>query len=276
MEYRKNTIVVKYGGNAMIDEGAQRSVARDLAFMHMVGMSPVVIHGGGPAISEHMERVGLEPKFIQGQRRTDEETFEIVEMVLCGKVNNQIVKLMNEEGACAVGLSGKDGALIRARKHLREIMKDGRIESLDLGKVGEVERINVTIIERILESGMVPVIAPIGIGKDNEDYNINADLLASDIGIALEADKLVYLTDVDGILRNPDDPSTLLESIDVLEARSMMSREIKGGMIPKVESCIKAIDNGVGSAHIINGMKEHSLIRTLLLDGEGTMIKPGL
>lgn len=273
---RGSRVVVKYGGNAMIDSDIQRSVAKDLAFMHIAGMLPIIIHGGGPAISEHMERVGLKPQFIQGQRKTDGETLEIVEMVLCGKVNNQLVKLLNAEGACAIGLSGKDGGLIRARKHLREFMKDGRIESIDLGQVGEVEYVSEGILETLMNNDLVPVIAPIGVGSDGEDYNINADILAADIAIALEADRLVYLTDVDGIFMDPDDPSTLLETLDVLEARSMMNREIRGGMIPKVESCIRAIDNGVGSAHIINGMKYRSLLRTLLLSGEGTMIKPGL
>jgi acetylglutamate kinase len=276
VKYRNCKLVVKYGGNAMVDEKAQETVAKDLAFMHITGMSPIVIHGGGPAISEHMMRVGIEPQFIQGQRMTNEETLEIVEMVLCGKVNNQLVKQLNSQGACAIGLSGKDGGLIQARKHLREVMKDGKIVSLDLGQVGEVESVDESIIETLMQKDLVPVIAPIGVGINGEDYNINADILASDIAIAIKADKLIYLTDVDGIFIDPDDPSTLLEMIDVLEARSMMNKEIKGGMIPKVESCIKAIDSGVNSAHIINGMKEHSLLKTLLLTGEGTMIKPGL
>lgn len=274
---RGNRIVVKYGGNAMVDEEAQGNFAKDIAFMELAGMLPVVIHGGGPAISEHMERVGLKAKFIEGQRKTDAETLEIVEMVLCGKVNNQIVKLLNAQGTKAIGLSGKDGGLISARKHYREVMRDGQFEELDLGHVGEVESVDETILEKFMDDRLVPVIAPIGVGEDGQDYNINADILAADIGIALGADRLIYLTDVDGILRDPKDPSTLLSRIDVLEAKSMMNREIRGGMIPKVESCVRAIDNGVGTAHIINGMEEHSILRSLLHDnGDGTTIKPEL
>ena len=277
VKFRGSRMVIKYGGNAMVNEELQRNVIKDVVFLELIGVQPVIVHGGGPAISEHMKRVGLEPEFIQGQRKTDSEALEIVEMVLCGKVNNQIVKLINKVGTKAIGLSGKDGKLITARKHLREVMRNGAIDSLDLGQVGEVESIDESILFTLSDNGFIPVIAPIGVGEDDQDYNINADILAGEVAKAIHAERLIYLTDVDGIMKDPDDPDSIMNYIDAPEARAMINRDIKGGMIPKIESCINALDGGVGSAHIINGMKKHSLLRSLLVDdGEGTMIKPGL
>lgn len=277
VQLKGKKIVVKYGGNAMVSEELQSKVVKDLTFLELIGMKVIVVHGGGPAISEHMERVGLEPEFIQGQRKTDQDTFEVVEMVLCGKVNNRIVQLMNSNGAKAVGLSGKDAGLIRARKLLREVMKNGSIDSLDMGQVGEVDSIDPSIIETLSDSGYVPVIAPIGVGADSEDYNINADVLAAEIAISTNSEMLLYLTDTDGILSNKDDPDSLIHFLDVPEAKSMINREIVGGMIPKVTSCIRALENGVEFGFIANGTKDHSMIKTLLSPGEkGTMIRPGL
>mgnify|MGYP006285682157 CR=1 FL=1 len=277
VKFRDARMVIKYGGNAMVNEDLQRKVVKDIVFLELIGVQPVIVHGGGPAISEHMERVGLEPEFVHGQRKTNSEALEIVEMVLCGKVNNQIVKLINKVGTKAIGLSGKDGNLITARKHLREVMKDGEIDSLDLGHVGEVESIDESILYTLSDNDFIPVIAPIGVGEDGQDYNINADILAGEVAKAIQAERLIYLTDVDGIMVDQEDPDSLLNYIDAPEARAMLNREIKGGMIPKIESCISALDGGVASAHIINGKKKHSLLRTLLVDdGEGTVIRPGL
>ncbi|MFO8052028.1 MAG: acetylglutamate kinase [Thermoplasmatota archaeon] len=277
VKLQNSSIVVKYGGNAMVNEEAQRNVVKDLVLLHLMGIKPLVVHGGGPAISEHMNRVGLETEFVEGQRKTDEDTLEIVEMVLCGKVNNQIVKMINSTGSKAVGLSGKDGRLITARKHLRSVMKEGEISTVDLGHVGMVESIDDGILRTLLDSNYIPVIAPIGIGLDGMDYNINADVLAGEIASAVNADKLIYLTDVDGILKDPEDPSSLMEYMNVMEAKGYINNIITGGMIPKVESSIRALENGVGSAYILNGMKKHSILYELLSERiEGTMIQPDL
>ncbi len=277
IQLRGKTIVVKYGGNAMVDENLQRKVVKDLVFLDLIGMKVIVVHGGGPAISEHMERVGLKPEFIHGQRKTSHETLEVVEMVLCGKVNNQIVKLINREGARAVGLSGKDANLITARKLMRDVLRNGMVDSIDMGQVGEVDRIDASVLKTLSNSGYIPVIAPIGVSNENEDFNINADVLAADVAISTESDMIAYLTDVDGLLKNPDDPDSIIHFIDVPEAKSMVNNQIRGGMAPKVTSSIKALDNGVQFGFIANGTKDHSLLMSLLSPGEeGTMIRPGI
>ncbi|MDG6224810.1 MAG: acetylglutamate kinase [Candidatus Thermoplasmatota archaeon] len=277
IDLKGKRIVVKYGGNAMVDESLQKKVVDDIVFLDLIGVKVVVVHGGGPAISEHMRRVGLKPEFIHGQRRTDNDALEIVEMVLCGKVNNQIVKLINSHGAKAIGLSGKDGNLIRARKLIREVINDGNFDPVDMGCVGEVERIDSSIIEQFFKIGILPVIAPIGVGADFEDYNINADVLASHVASSIEADTIIYLTDVDGLMLDQDEPSSLIRFIDAPTAKSMINREITGGMIPKVASCIKALENGVRSGMIVNGTKDHTMLSSLVFPGEvGTMIRAGL
>jgi acetylglutamate kinase len=261
----------------MVDEDLQNKVVKDLAFLDLIGMQVIIVHGGGPAISDHMKKVGLKPEFIKGQRKTDENTLEVVEMVLCGKVNNQIVKLINWNGAKAVGLSGKDANLIKARKLLQEVLVDGRIDSIDMGQVGEVESIDVSIIDILSNSGYIPVIAPIGVGTDNDDYNINADVLAAEVAISTESDFIAYLTDIDGLMKDPEDSNSLLKFLDVPAAKAMINNEVKGGMIPKVASCVKALENGVSYAFISNGTKDHALIRTLISPGDyGTTIRPGL
>ncbi len=269
VENRGRTIVIKYGGNAMVDESVSLNVVRDIVFLKLTGMNPVIVHGGGPAISEHMARVGIDPVFVDGQRRTDEGTFEIVEMVLCGKVNNALVKLINHEGVKAMGLSGKDVGLIEARKYRRKVRRNGRMEEIDLGQVGEVVRVDTEVIDLLSENDIIPVIAPIAVGEDNTDYNINADLLAGEVAAAVRADRLVYLTNVDGILRDGADPDSLISMADAKEARALVGDVVTGGMIPKVESSLSAVEQGVASAHIINGTTPHSLLR-LLLTAEGT------
>ncbi len=277
IQLKGKKIVVKYGGNAMVDEALQIKVVKDLVFLDLIGMHVIVVHGGGPAISEHMERVGLKPEFIRGQRKTDLATLEVVEMVLCGKVNNQIVKLINREGGRAVGLSGKDAKLITARKLLREVLGEGTFDPIDMGHVGEVESIDPSILETLSDTGYIPVIAPIGISTDHQDFNINADVLAAEVAMTIKADMIVYLTDVDGLMEDPKDPSTILHFIDVPQVKTMINIQIRGGMIPKITSSIKALDNGVSLGFIVNGTKDHSLLLSLLFPGkEGTMIRPGL
>jgi acetylglutamate kinase len=270
---RGQKVLVKYGGNAMVDDAIKSNVVKDIVFLKLIGMKPVIVHGGGPAISEHMKRVGLKPTFVDGQRKTDAETLEIVEMVLCGKVNNELIKLINFEGVKAIGLSGKDVGLIEARRHRREIEKDGRMKMIDIGQVGEVVKIDTEIIDIVTEHEIIPVIAPIGVGKNNEDYNINADVLAGEIASAVGAENLIYLTDVDGILENPEHDGSRIGNLDVTRAKSLVGTTIQGGMIPKVESCIEAVERGLESAYVINGTTPHSLLVALLMEQEiGTRI----
>lgn len=267
------TIVIKYGGNAMVDETVSLNVTRDIVFLKLTGMNPVIVHGGGPAISEHMARVGIDPVFVDGQRRTDEGTFEIVEMVLCGKVNNALVKLINQEGVKAMGLSGKDVGLIEARKYRRKVRRNGRMEEIDLGQVGEVVRVDTEVIDLLSDNDIIPVIAPIAVGDDNTDYNINADVLAAEVAGAVGADRLVYLTNVDGILRDGADAESLITMVDAKEAKTLVGDVVTGGMIPKVESSLSALEQGVASAHIINGTTPHTLLKLLLTaEGAGTSI----
>jgi acetylglutamate kinase len=274
-KYNKTIIVIKYGGNAMSNNNIKQSVIRDVVLLKSVGMRPVIVHGGGPAISEHMERVDLEPVFIDGQRVTDQNALEIVEMVLCGKVNNDLVKLLNIEGVKSVGLSGKDDGLVTAKKFFKKTRNNGNLEKIDLGHVGEVVDINTRIIDLLLDNDYVPVIAPIAVGEDNEDYNINADILAGEIATALNAEKLIYLTNVNGILTDPDDVNSCINNIDILKAGSYMGKIITGGMMPKVKSAIKALENGLMNVHIIDGTMAHSLIKIFINDNlVGTTIYP--
>jgi acetylglutamate kinase len=260
------TIVIKYGGNAMFDEMLKRSVIRDIVLLRIIGVEPILVHGGGPAITEHLERVQLESEFIHGHRRTDEDTMEVVEMVLSGKVNNELVKLIGIEGGRSIGLSGKDSGLIKARKHLREIEQDGKLVTIDLGNVGEVVEIETELVSDLLDHGYIPVIAPIGVGDDDQDYNINADTLAGELAAALGAEILVYLTDVDGIL---DQEEQSIRTMKPVTARALLGTVVTGGMIPKVESALSALENGVSTTHIINGTIPHSLLRTFVNDGKG-------
>ncbi|MEA3559619.1 MAG: acetylglutamate kinase [Candidatus Thermoplasmatota archaeon] len=272
---RDKTIVIKYGGNAMFDQEAKKSVIKDIVFLKMIGMQPIVVHGGGPAINEHMERLGLEPEFIRGQRKTTPETLEIVEMVLCGKVNNEIIKMMNFEGANAIGMSGKDMGMISARRLKGKYKNDGKIEYYDLGRVGEVTKIDTHIFDILTEHDVIPVIAPIGVGDDNRDYNINADVLAGEIASEIKASYLVYLTDVDGIMKDPKDPGSVIHEIDVEEAKRSIGKTITGGMIPKVESSLESIERGLLQASILNGMVQHSILWEILTQERiGTTIVP--
>ena len=267
------TIVIKYGGHAMVDEQLKEDFARDVTLLKFIGLNPVVVHGGGPQINQVLDRMGISPKFVRGMRLTDEPTMDVVEMVLGGKVNKAIVAQINRQGGRAVGLSGKDGELIQARKmtiyHQQEADKPPEI--IDPGLVGEVTRINAAIIETLASKGFIPIIAPVGAGEAGETYNLNADLVAARIAVALSAGRLIYLTDVDGVL---DPQGKLISSIDAETIRSMVKEKtISGGMIPKIEYALDALQAGVEKVPIINGKRRHALLLELFTDsGIGTEV----
>ncbi len=267
------TVVIKYGGHAMVDEQLKADFARDITLMKFTGMNPVVVHGGGPQINKVLDQMGIQHKFIKGMRLTDEATMDVVEMVLGGKVNKDIVAQINQQGGKAVGLSGKDGELIRAKKLHIVYQEDENKppEIIDPGLVGEVTQINPGIINSLCQQGFVPIIAPVGAGDSGETYNINADLVASSVAAALSAKRLIFLTDVDGVL---DSSGELISSIDVETIdRMMKEKTISGGMIPKIEYALEALKNGVEKAHIINGRKRHALLLELFTDkGIGTEV----
>jgi acetylglutamate kinase len=267
------TVVVKYGGHAMVDEQLKEDFARDITLMKFTGLNPVVVHGGGPQINSVLDRMGIHSRFVKGMRLTDEATMDVVEMVLGGKVNKGIVAQINQQGGKAVGLSGKDGGLIRAKKlHIvYQEDKDKPPEIIDPGLVGEVTHINPDIINTLTQKGFIPIIAPVGAGESGETYNINADLVASSIAVALSAGRLILLTDVDGVL---DNSGSLISSISAENINQMVEEKtISGGMIPKIECSLEALRNGVGKAHIINGNKRHALLLELFTDkGIGTEV----
>ncbi len=264
-DFYGKTVVVKYGGSAMGNPELQNAVMQNLVLMKYVGMNPVVVHGGGPGITNMLNRLGIETRFVRGLRVTDPEIMEVVEMVLVGKINKEIVAGINECGGKAIGLSGKDGSLIQAIQ-----MRGGE----DLGCVGEVTHIEPSILNTLVENSYIPVIAPIGMGRDGMTYNINADHVASEIAIALRAEKLILLTDVPGILADPSDLSTLISSLRISEIQGLIDRGvIDGGMIPKVECCMQALENGVKRTHIVDGRVPHSILIEVLTDqGSGTMV----
>jgi len=267
------TIVIKYGGHAMVDDQLKADFASDITLMKFIGMNPVVIHGGGPQINRVLDQMGIQHKFVKGMRLTDEATMDVVEMVLGGKVNKDIVAQINRQGGKAVGLSGKDGGLIRAKKLHIVYQEDENKppEIIDPGLVGEVTHIDPAIINTLTQKGFVPIIAPVGAGDSGETYNINADLVASSVAASLSAKRLIFLTDVDGVL-NPS--GELISSIGAQEINRMMTEKtISGGMIPKIEYALKALKNGVEKAHIINGKKRHALLLELFTDkGIGTEV----
>ncbi|MDY6853257.1 MAG: acetylglutamate kinase [Thermodesulfobacteriota bacterium] len=272
-KFYNKTIVVKYGGHAMIDDALKKNFALDIILMKYVGFNPVVVHGGGPQIGETLKKMGKSSKFVNGMRVTDNETMEIVEMVLVGKINKEIVGLINYYGGQAVGLSGKDAKLVNARK--LEVNKpddnEADFETMDLGMVGEVESINPAIIEVLDRNKFVPVIAPIGIGSKGETYNINADLVVGKIASALRAEKLIMLTDVEGLL---DENKELISTIDAKRVREYIKTGvISQGMIPKVNCCLEALSEGVVKTHIIDGRVRHALLLEIFTDiGIGTEI----
>jgi len=271
-QFADETFVIKYGGHAMGDAGLSRQFAQDIVLLKQVGINPIVVHGGGPQIGKMLERMKIPTSFVDGLRVTDSTTVEIVEMVLSGSINKQIVSEINAAGGMAIGISGKDGQLIEARKLRRSVRDpDSNIEKiLDLGFVGEPVRINPVILQEFAESNIIPVIAPIGIGDKGETYNINADTAAGALAAALAAAKLMVLTDVPGVLKNGE----LISELSVRDAKKLMKdKVITGGMIPKIEMCIHALDNDVEAAHILDGRLPHVLlIETFTKYGAGTMI----
>ncbi len=265
-------LVVKYGGHAMVKEELKRSFAMDVVLMKYIGMNPVIVHGGGPQIGELMEKLGKVPHFVHGMRVTDAETMDIVEMVLGGKINKEIVGLINQHGGRAVGLSGKDGGLIKAsRLQVRQPGSQDNSPLIDIGLVGKVNAINSHIIQVVDSSGYIPIIAPIGFGDEGEPYNINADLVAGEVAAALKAEKLIMLTDVEGIL---DEQKTLISSLKRSNITKLIEQGvISEGLLPKVEACLTALDGGVRKAHIIDGRQDHALLLEVFTDrGIGTEI----
>ena len=274
--YRGKTIVIKYGGNAMSDEALKASFARDVVMMKLIGINPVVVHGGGPQIGALLEKLGKESTFVGGLRVTDRETMDIVEMVLGGLVNKDIVTLINSAGGQAIGLTGKDGHLIQARKlmYRREAPDMDAPEIIDIGHVGEIASVNVKVIDWIIGGDVIPVIAPIGVGKDGQSYNINADSVAGKIAEVLVAEKLLLLTNTAGVL---DDEGNVLTGLSAAEVRALIEGgTIAGGMLPKINAALGAVASGVPRAHIIDGRVEHAVLLELMTDqGIGTLIEHG-
>jgi acetylglutamate kinase len=267
--FHGRTIVVKYGGNAMTDEGLKADFARDVVLLKLVGMNPVVVHGGGPQIEQMLTKMGKKGEFVQGMRVTDRETMDIVEMVLGGTVNKEVVELINQAGGKAVGLTGQDGAFIRAKKLLVESKDSGRV---DIGQVGEVDSIDPSVISALEQGGFIPVVAPIGTGADGTTYNINADLVAGKLAEILKAEKLVVMTNTPGVL---DKDGKLLTGLTPKKIDDLVTKGvISGGMIPKIGSALDAARNGVKSVHIIDGRVPHALLLEVLTDeGVGTLIR---
>ena len=272
------TMVIKYGGNAMVDETLKQGFARDVVLMKLVGMNPVVVHGGGPQIGRLLERIGKESRFVAGMRVTDSETMDVVQMVLGGLVNKEIVSLINQQGGCAVGLTGKDGEMIHARKLkvTREMPELKEPEIIDIGHVGAVESIDAAVLHRLVGEDFIPVIAPIGIGReDRQSYNINADLVAGKLAETLQAEKLLLLTNTAGVL---DKAGELLTGLTPSEVdRLIADGTIHGGMLPKIRCALDAVRGGVRAAHIVDGRVEHACLLELFTDeGVGTLIRGGI
>lgn len=266
--YSGKCFVVKYGGAAMVDDRLKAQVMQDIVLLRTVGIKPVLVHGGGKEVSEVMQRMGLQPRFARGLRVTDAETMEIVEMVLAGTTNKGIVSLIHRAGGKAVGLSGKDGNLLVAKK----LTPDGK----DIGYVGEVTQVNSEVIEVLSSAGYVPVISSVAIGEDGQSYNVNADHAAGAIAAALKAEKLIVLTDVPGVLANLNDPTSLISEMSIAEAEELLRNgKVESGMAPKLEACITALQGGVHRAHIIDGRQPHAILMEIFTDrGVGTMVKP--
>jgi len=269
------TVVIKYGGHAMVNDELKKAVLTDAVLMKYVGMHPVIVHGGGPEITSMLARLGIESSFLGGLRVTDAETMEIAQMVLVGKINKDIVGMINDIGGNSVGLSGKDGNLLVADKKLQLVRNpDGSEEMVDIGLVGEVRQVNPDIVTTVLREGYIPVVAPVAVGEGGNSYNVNADIAAGALAVALGADKLIILTDVEGILADRHDKNSLLSRVTMQEVPQLIENGIiDGGMIPKVECCTCALLGGVGTTHIIDGRVPHSLLLEIFTDqGVGTMV----
>jgi acetylglutamate kinase len=272
--FKGKTLVIKYGGNAMVDEALKNGFARDVVLMKLVGINPVIVHGGGPQIGKVLDQIGKQSRFVEGLRVTDSETMDVVEMVLGGLVNKDIVNLINRQGGSAVGLSGKDGDLIRARK-LTLTRKTAELEEpeiIDIGHVGEVASLDTSVIHMLTGGDFIPVIAPVGVGEDGQSYNINADLVAGKLAEALHAEKLMLLTNTPGVL---DKQGHLLPRLSSSDVQALIADgTIYGGMLPKIRCALDAVAGGVGAAHILDGRVEHAVLLEIFTDqGVGTLIK---
>ena len=270
-KFHDKKILIKYGGHAMVDEKAKSFTARDTVLLKYVGMKPIIVHGGGPEISRSMDKLGKESKFIKGLRVTDQETMEIIEMVLAGKISSEIVSELITHDGDAISLSGIDSSLIYAHKKPVSQVDE---EIIDLGLVGEIDKINVELLNLLIDHDVIPVISPIGIAKDGTRLNLNADTAAGEVAGYIGAEKLIILTDVPGVLKDPSDPDSLIQKIKISEVPDLIEQGIiTGGMIPKIETCVNAIESGVKSCHIIDGRKKHALLLEIFTtDGIGTMI----
>jgi acetylglutamate kinase len=260
-------VVVKYGGHAMVEEGLKQSFALDIILMKFVGMNPIVVHGGGPQIGDLLKRLSIDSEFVDGMRVTDRQTMDVVEMVLVGKVNKEIVNLLNRNGGRAVGLSGKDGQLITARKmkYVKRRGDDQPPEIVDMGMVGEIASVNNQVLTTLIQNGFIPVIAPVGGDEEGQTYNINADLVAGHLAASLKARKLVLLTDTEGVI---DQEGRLVSTLGMEDAARLMDQgTIKGGMIPKVNCCLMALKDGVKKAHILDGRKDHAILLEIFTKG---------
>ena len=270
-KFHGHTVVIKYGGNAMIDEQLKNNFARDVVLMKLVGINPIIVHGGGPQIGDLLNKLGIESKFVSGMRITDADTMDVVQMVLGGLVNKEIVSLINTHGGRAVGITGKDGGLLKARKLSAQTVDEDTEESVDIGQVGEITEVNVDVLETLTESQFIPIIAPIGVGEDGESYNINADIVAGKVAEALLASKLVLLTNTPGIL---DAEQKTLSGLSKTDVESLISNGIiNEGMLPKVDCALSAVSSGVRSVQIIDGRVPHALLLEIFTDsGVGTQI----
>ncbi len=274
-KFNGKTVVIKYGGHAMINADLKQAVINDVILMKLIGINPVVIHGGGPEITDMLQRLDIPSRFVGGCRVTDTATMEIVEMVLVGKINKEIVSLINRHGGRAVGLSGQDANLIQAvRRQGKSVDSTGHESMQDIGFVGDVKKINPEIIQTVINEGYIPVVAPVGVGDEGESYNINADYVAGEVATALSADKLILLTDVEGIFEDYNNKETLISELKLNQIDEMITRGvISGGMIPKVECCAHAVNGGVTTTHILDGRTPHSILLEIFTDrGIGTMV----
>ena len=273
-KFKGATVVIKYGGHAMLNSELKEQVLQDIIFLQFAGLKPVVVHGGGPEITSLLKQLGKKSEFINGLRVTDEETMAIAEMVLVGKINTELVAMLNKQGSKAIGLSGKDGNLIVARKYLSDIYENGEIKSVDIGFVGDVEQVNIELIETLLTAGYIPIIAPIGVGINGESYNINADSFAGEIAGALKAEKLLLLTDTKGIYSDFGDEDSFITTLSFESAQELMNEgKIDGGMIPKVKACVTALAAGAKKTHIVDGRQPHTILLEIFTDsGVGTEV----
>lgn len=275
--FKGKTVVVKYGGNAMLTDDLKNKVLQDIVFLRLAGMRPVVVHGGGPEITAMLKQAGKKSEFVSGLRVTDAETVAIAELALVGRTNTDLVRRLNILGGNAIGLNGKDGKLLEAKKHLADVYEDGQVNLVDIGFVGTVDKINTDLLNLLIQNDYIPVIAPIGLGADGETYNINADSVAGEVAGALKAEKLLMLTDVRGIYEDHHDESTFLSTLTFEKAHELIIKgSIDGGMIPKVKACITALSGGAHKTHIIDGRREHSILQEIFSDeGVGTEVIKG-